>query len=206
VWRAGALVAVLLAWSVVEAVLREDLTSRPLVLAAVFVVLAPLWWRRTHPLPAVAISFGTLTAVDVARILAGEEAGLLASISGVLVLAYALFRWGAGREAATGVGVILVWMVITHVADPMSPAGTVAAFAFFCSPQPWALQSATTPTRAPATSRRPKLGSASSWRVTSTTRSPTTSPASPSRPRPDVPSQRRTPSVQGSVHSARLLP
>lgn len=65
VWRDGALVAVLLAWSVVEAVLREDLTSRPLVLAAVFVVLAPLWWRRTHPLGAVAISFGTLTAVDV---------------------------------------------------------------------------------------------------------------------------------------------
>lgn len=65
VWRDGALVAVLLAWSVVEAVLREDLTSRPLVLAAVFVVLAPLWWRRTHPLGAVAISLGTLTAVDV---------------------------------------------------------------------------------------------------------------------------------------------
>jgi hypothetical protein len=65
VWRDGALVAVLLAWSLVEAVLREDLTSRPLVLAAVFVVLAPLWWRRTHPLGAVAISFGTLTAVDV---------------------------------------------------------------------------------------------------------------------------------------------
>lgn len=40
VWRDGALAAVLLAWSVVEAVLREDLTSRPLVLAAVFVVLA----------------------------------------------------------------------------------------------------------------------------------------------------------------------
>jgi hypothetical protein len=128
VWRDGALVAVLLAWSVVEAVLREDLTSRPLVLAAVFVVLALLWWRRTHPLAAVAISFDTLTAVDVARILAGEEAGLLASISGVLVLAYALFRWGAGRESAIGLGVILVWLVITHVADPMSPSGTVAAF------------------------------------------------------------------------------
>jgi hypothetical protein len=83
------------------------------------------------PLAAVAISFDTLTAVDVVRILAGEEAGLLASISGVLVLAYALFRWGAGREAATGLGVILVWLVITHVADPMSPAGTVAAVAFF---------------------------------------------------------------------------
>ncbi|MFJ6002396.1 sensor histidine kinase [Arthrobacter sp. NPDC092385] len=131
VWRDGALIAVLLTWSVLEAVLRDDLTSRPLALAAVFVVLAPLWWRRTRPLVAVVISFGTLTAVDVARILAGEDAGLLTSISGVLVLAYALFRWGAGREAATGLGVILVWLVVTHLADPTSPADTVAAYAFF---------------------------------------------------------------------------
>ncbi|WP_197060661.1 sensor histidine kinase [Arthrobacter sp. L77] len=131
VWRDGALVAVLLAWSVVETVLREDLGSRPLVLAIVCVVLAPLWWRRTHPLAAVAISFGILTAVDVARIIGGEEAGLLTSISGVLVLTYALFRWGAGREAATGLGIILVWLVITHVADLTSPADTVAAFGFF---------------------------------------------------------------------------
>src|SRR5688500_4023680 len=118
VWRDGALVAVLVTWSVVEAVLRADIMWRPLVLAAVFVILAPLLRRRTHPLAAVAVSFGTLPAVDVARILAGEDAGLLTSIGGVLVLTYALFRWGAGREAATGLGVILVWLVITHVADP----------------------------------------------------------------------------------------
>ncbi|WP_427117220.1 sensor histidine kinase [Pseudarthrobacter scleromae] len=131
VWRDGALVAVLLVWSVVEAVLREDIMWRPLVLAAVLVVLAPLWWRRTHPLAAVTVSFGTLTAVDVARILAGEDAGLLTSIGGVLVLAYALFRWGSGREAAIGLVVILVWLVITHIADPTSQADVVGAFAFF---------------------------------------------------------------------------
>lgn len=131
VWRDWVFVAVLLSWSVVEAALREDLASRLLVLGVVLVVLAPLWWRRSHPLGAVAVSFGTLMAADLARILAGEEAWLLSSISGVLVLAYALFRWGAGREAAVGLGIILVWLVITYVADPMSPAETVAGFAFF---------------------------------------------------------------------------
>ncbi len=130
-WRDWALVAMLLAWSVAEAVLREDLASRPLVLLVVLVVLAPLLWRRSHPLGAVAVSFGTLTAVDVARILLGEEAGLLFSISAVSVLAYALFRWGAGREAAVGLGVILVWLVITHVADPEGAAEMVAAYGFF---------------------------------------------------------------------------
>ena len=131
VWRDGVLIGVLLVWSVAEVVVREDIMWRPLVLAAMFVVLAPLWWRRTHPLAAVAVSFGTLTAVDVARILAGEDAGLLTSIGGVLVLAYALFRWGAGREAVIGLVVILVWLVITHVADPTSQADVVGAFAFF---------------------------------------------------------------------------
>ncbi len=130
-WRDWVFVAVLAAWSVLEAALRDDLASRPLVLIAVLVVLAPLLWRRTHPLGTVAVSFDTLTAVDVARILLGEEAGLLTSISAVLVLAYALFRWGAGREAVLGLGVILVWLAITHVADPTTAAEVVAGYAFF---------------------------------------------------------------------------
>ena len=47
---------------------------------------------RKHPLVAVAVSFGTLTIVDVVRILTGSHGGLLTSISAVLILAYALFR------------------------------------------------------------------------------------------------------------------
>ena len=129
--RDWALVAVLTAWSVAEAVLREDLISRPLVLVAVLLVLAPLLWRRTHPLAAVAASFGLLTVVDVVRILAGEGAVLLTSIGGVLVLAYSLFRWGAGREAVIGLGVIFVWLAVSLVADPTSLADAVAAYAFF---------------------------------------------------------------------------
>ena len=65
------------------------------MLVAVLAVLAPLLWRRTHPLGAVAVSFGTLTVVDVVRILTGEGSGLLARISAVLVLVYAVFRWGS---------------------------------------------------------------------------------------------------------------
>jgi signal transduction histidine kinase len=129
--RDWALIAVLTVWSVAEAVLREDLISRPLVLVAVLLVLAPLLWRRTHPLGAVAASFGLLTVVDVVRILAGEGTVLLTSIGGVLVLAYALFRWGSGREAVIGLGVILVWLAVSLVADPTSLADAVAAYAFF---------------------------------------------------------------------------
>ena len=129
--RDWALVAVLTVWSVAEAVLRDDLAPLPLVLVAALVIVAPLLWRRTHPLGAVVVSFGALTVVDLVRIVAGSEGGLLTSTAAALVLAYALFRWGAGREAVIGLGVILVWLAVTTVADPTSLADAVGAYAFF---------------------------------------------------------------------------
>src|SRR6188768_1036801 len=116
--RDWALVAVLVGWSVVEVVLRQDLAPRPglwtglaprpLLLLYVLAVLGPLLWRRTHPLVAVAVSFGTLTILDIVRILTGSQGALLNSMSAALILTYALFRWGSGREAAIGLGVFLV--------------------------------------------------------------------------------------------------
>ncbi|TJZ80176.1 sensor histidine kinase [Rhodococcus oryzae] len=131
--RDWALVAVLICWSVVEVVLRQDLAPLPLQLLAVLAVLGPLLWRRTHPLVAVAVSCGTLTIVDIVRILTGSQGTLLNSTLAVLILAYALFRWGSGREAASGLGVILLWLAIitTHGADPTTLAEAVAGYAFF---------------------------------------------------------------------------
>ncbi len=131
VWRDWVLLGVLLAWSVLEALLREDVAWRPVVLPVIVVVLLALLWRRTHPLAAVVAAFGVLTTVDVVRILATNENGLLWSISGVLVLPYSLFRWGAGREAGIGLGVILVWLIVTHVADPTDVGEVVAGYGFF---------------------------------------------------------------------------
>src|SRR4051794_13042636 len=129
--RDWALVAVLICWSLVEVVLRQDLAPRPLLILGVLAVLGPLPWRRTHPLVAVAVSFGTLTIVDIVRIVTGSHGVLLSSIAAALILAYALCRWGSGREAAGGLGVILLWLPITTVADPTSFADTIAAYAFF---------------------------------------------------------------------------
>ncbi len=129
--RDWALVALLVVWSVVEVLLRQDLAPRPLLLVAVLAVLGPLLWRRTDPLVAVAVAFGTWTIVDTARIITGSDGGLLNSMSAALILAYALFRWGSGREAALGLGVILVWQPITNVADPVSLWETAASYGFF---------------------------------------------------------------------------
>ena len=137
VWRDRALVAVVVSWSVVETLLREDLAWGPVMLTVTTLIALSLLWRRAHPLGAVAAGFGTLIAFDVARILAAVDTTGLLSIAAVLVLPYSLFRWGAGREAAVGLGLILAWLPITHVAEPQSAGEMFAGYGFFLSSAAW---------------------------------------------------------------------
>lgn len=133
-WRDGALVVVLAAWSVAEVLLREETSWRPLVLAVSLVVALTLPWRRTHPLAAVAVAFGTLLAFDVARLVVVDATGL-SSIAAVLLLPFALFRWGSGREAAIGLGIVLTWLTVTlavtRTVEPLGVAEVVAGYGFF---------------------------------------------------------------------------
>ena len=100
VWRDWALVAVLVAWSVLETLLRQDLAWRPLVLTVSVVVALTLLWRRVHPLAAVAVGFGTLIAFDVAKIFATDQV-----LDGVDGLAVAVTeQHGEGLIVPTGVG------------------------------------------------------------------------------------------------------
>jgi len=110
---------------------ETDLVWRPVAVVVTVAVLLPLLWRRTHPFAAAMAAFGIFLAFDVARIFAGIEEGLLWSVAGILVLPYSLFRWGAGREAGIGLGVILVWLVVTHVAEPLDVGDMVAGYGFF---------------------------------------------------------------------------
>jgi signal transduction histidine kinase len=108
VWRDWALLAVVVAGALLEGLLREDLPFRVLSVA-LCVGLAPvLLWRRTHPLTMVAIAFGTSALVDLWLLLADAPALELGSMVYFLVLPYALFRWGSGRETALGLAIILL--------------------------------------------------------------------------------------------------
>jgi signal transduction histidine kinase len=138
VWRDWALLGVAVAASLIEAVRRPDRPAFGLppvttwLLAALVVsnVLAgSTLWRRTHPLAAVA--FGTLIVWDVARIVAANGAIGRSSIAVVLVLPNALLRWGQGREAVIGLGIIMVWLGTTNVADPAELPDVIAGYGFF---------------------------------------------------------------------------
>jgi signal transduction histidine kinase len=108
VWRDWTLLAVVTVTGVLEGVLREDLPLRGLSVALT-VGLAPLLlWRRTHPLAVVATAFGVVAVVDIGLIVADATALEMNTMGYFLVFPYALFRWGSGREAVTGLAIILV--------------------------------------------------------------------------------------------------
>lgn len=108
VWRDWVIVAVVVVAALLEGVLREDLPLRGLAMAFTIGLAPTVLWRRTHPLAMVAAAFGTAAVVDVALLITDAPTLEMGSMIYFLLLPYALFRWGSGREAVIGLGIILV--------------------------------------------------------------------------------------------------
>ncbi len=117
VWRDWALVGVLVPMAALEGILRDDVVWRPVALVLCVGLACTLLWRRTKPLAAVAVSFGALIVVEVAALIADVGPVGLDTMAYVLLLPYALFRWGSGREAVAGLVLILVMAVLAIAAD-----------------------------------------------------------------------------------------
>jgi signal transduction histidine kinase len=128
VWRDWVLVGVAMVASLLEGVLRPDVAWRPFV-TVVAVGLAPvLLWRRTHPLACVAVGFGTGTALSLASLAGGPpDLGLDTTIY-VLVLVYALVRWGSGRESVIGLALVLVAAGFAIAIDDSVPSEVIGGF------------------------------------------------------------------------------
>ncbi len=117
VWRDWALLGVIAMSAVLETIFREDLVWRPAGLVVCLGLSVTLLWRRTRPLPMTAIAFGGTTLLDTAaRLFADEPTAVLISTAYVLLFPYALLRWGSGRDAAIGMGLVLGLQLVTEVA------------------------------------------------------------------------------------------
>lgn len=102
VWRDWVLVGALMPAAVLEAVLRPEVPGRWVAMAAA-VALAPLLlWRRTRPLPVVAVAFGVCFGCSL--VIGADLA--LGTLAYLLLLPYSLYRWGSGREVLAGSAVV----------------------------------------------------------------------------------------------------
>src|SRR5688500_11544884 len=117
VWRDWALLGVIATSAVLETVFREDLVWRPAGLVVCLGLSVTLLWRRTRPLIMTAIAFGGTNLLDTAaRLVADEPTAVLITTAYVLLFPYALLRWGSGRDAAIGMGLILGLHAVTETA------------------------------------------------------------------------------------------
>jgi signal transduction histidine kinase len=116
-WRDWLLVAVLVAAGVLEAIFREDLVWRPVALVLGVAPVFTLPWRRTHPLVVAVVAFGAQTVADVATLYGAGRPLTLDTTAYVLLLPYALFRWGSGREALIGITIILAGHVFREAVN-----------------------------------------------------------------------------------------
>lgn len=134
-WLVGAVVVA----AIVETVVRSYVVRSELVLAPVALVIAAglsltLLWRRVHPLGMVTIAFIAITTMNVVAIARGEPSFGLYTMAFILLLPYALLRWGSGREIVLGMGLILVAYITGIAADYTTAGEAVAGLLFGLSP------------------------------------------------------------------------
>lgn len=135
VGRDWVLVGALVVLVLVEGIATDELVWRPVAVPLQVVPVVALLWRRTHPLPAVAVAWSVIAGLDIAAILAGRDSPGLSAMAFLIVFPYALFRWGSGREAVVGLAIMSVPQVTNLVFFPSSVAALDAAgFAFLLFP------------------------------------------------------------------------
>ncbi len=115
VWRDWLIAGVLVPAAALEITFREAAGWKPGAMVISVVLAVAVFWRRTHPLATTAIVFGSIIGLDyVSRFFVGRPLEFYFSAI-VLIIPYALFRWGSGRDALIGLGILLVSLVHFNV-------------------------------------------------------------------------------------------
>lgn len=121
------LVAVLVVALVLEAALRQDVVWRGAAAALGLVVVLSLPWRRIAPGRTVALAFGAIVLVQLASIAVGTGASVgLVSTACVLLVPYAVARWGSGRALVLLAAALVVLFAIGRGRDYRTVGDAVA--------------------------------------------------------------------------------
>lgn len=134
VWRDWLVVGVLLLTAILEGVLRNDVAWRPVAMVFAVVVILTLLWRRTHPLAMVVIAFGVAILGAVIGLVADVPSVGLQTMVAVVLLPYALARWGSGREIGVGLAICLVAVVVGTAVEYTGIVDSILGGVFLLTP------------------------------------------------------------------------
>ncbi|MFC4855603.1 sensor histidine kinase [Actinophytocola glycyrrhizae] len=130
VWRDWVLVAVIVAVAVLEGVLRPGLGLRPLSVLICVGVAFSLPWRRSRPLLVLVLTFGVC---ELASLLVGGVFPEQDVLVFLVLLPFSLFRWGSGREAVLGAGVLFAKMATDTALGFHTPGDAIGGSAVLVS-------------------------------------------------------------------------
>ncbi len=136
--RDWALVALLVATAIAEtvhgAVPFPPWPTLGQTLGLTLVLLSTLPWRRVHPLRTIVVAFGATGAVHVAALVRDADWVELDTNAFLLILPYALLRWGSGREAILGLATIAASFTAAWFGDGWTWMEGLGASAFVLFP------------------------------------------------------------------------
>lgn len=111
VWRDWALVALIVPLILIEGLSQWTKPGLPAWTVVTLLLVPTLLWRRQHPFTMLAIAY---LATELTSFVIGRDLQLVSS-SFILVLVYAVFRWGTGRARVGAVALVAVSLVISTV-------------------------------------------------------------------------------------------
>ena len=133
-WRDWALVAIVVAAALFEAVHSQRLPSPRVIPVVIAIALAPtLLWRRQRPLLMVAIAFPICAAGEI---LVGGDLRMDTLVF-LVMLVYALTRWGSSREVVIGTAIIAAKITLSailgYLTVPSALAGGLVVSVFLAA-------------------------------------------------------------------------
>jgi len=132
-WWDWLLVAVIVVGGTVEVALREDVFWPVVGLALTVAPALTLPWRRTHPLLVTAVVVAGGAAAELVAYIGGGQPAELSAAVYVLLLPYALFRWGSGRVAMLAMAFAFApLLLVVAMTGPVVEA--LAGILFFAVP------------------------------------------------------------------------
>ncbi len=130
-WR---LLAALVAVALLEVALRDDLDLTSVSVLLALALMPAVLWRRSHPLLVTGIAFAATGVFEGVGLVTGRDVPDLHALVFLLVLPYALFRWGSGREALLGLPIILGSAALGLAGDDLSAGEVLGGLAILLAP------------------------------------------------------------------------